>query len=1125
MLKLSRSRWLLAPGAVALAALINLTPRVAAQGAPTLIVSEVHSSGSSNPAYGADWFEITNIGTVPANISGWKFDDSSNANATAVALRGITQIPAGKSAVFFEGDATGTTDATIKANFSTAWFGGPVPPPGVLIGAYGGAGVGLSSSADAVNLFDAAGVRVTGVTFGASVTARTFDNAAGISGAISTLSTAGVNGAFTAGTETGSPGRIAAPPSFSTIDLSTYVRVGRFPLPEPTTVPPPPGSLLAQEASAVAYNWDTDTLFITGDGGLSIVQVSKTGQLIDSMTLAPGGSPQGTDFYDPEGLTYVGGGRFVMSEERDRQAVLFTYAAGTTLTRAATLTVKLGTFAPNIGNEGLTYDPLTGGFIFVKETQPQGIFQTGIDFNAGTATNGSPTTETSVNLFNPALLNLLDLADVFALSNLPTISGPGAGNLLVLSQESARILNVDRNGNISSALTILPEPGTGLSAADTQHEGLTMDFDGVLYVVNENGGGNIDHPELWVYAPSLVPNQAPTGLVLQNPQTSIDENTVISPRRKLADILITDDGLGNNVLTVAGPDAASFEVDLTGLYLRAGTSLDFETKSAYNVTINVDDASIGASPDASTTFTLNVTDIIELPPTPPSIAITEIAPWGSSNLTPYVADWFELTNTGTTPINVTGWKFDDDSVSLSSARALTGVSSIAPGESVIFMETANLAATSAIFRTAWFGAGAPASLQIGSYTGAGVGLSTGGDAVNVFDATGNVVAAVTFGVASSAPFRSFDNSAGANNVAITQLSTAGVNGAFAAANDANEVGSPGGIAAPAVLILSEVAPWSSGGPVGADWFEVTNIGLSAANIAGWKIDDSSESPAGAALLNGITSIAPGESVIFLETANLAAARTAFVNNWFAGNAPAGLQIGSYTGSGLGLSTGGDAVNLYNQFNVLKAKVFFGASSSSVPMPSFDNAAGINFAGVSQFSELGINGAFVAPGAPELGSPGTITPDTTAPTVVYLGNAGSYTLDQFVSIQCVASDASGVASTTCADISGPAWSFDAGLNTFSATATDVAGNTSAPVSTTFTVGVSAESLQALVSQFSTDGGVANGLNAKLAAAGQAQNPSARAGQLGAFENQVNAQTGKALTAEQAATLIRLSRSLL
>ena len=188
----------------------------------------------------------------------------------------------------------------------------------------------------------------------------------------------------------------------STIDLSTYVRVGRFPLPVPPGTTPPPGSLLAQEASAVTYNWDTDTLFVVGDGGTSIVQVTKTGQLIDSMTLAPGGSPQGTDFYDPEGLTYVGGGQFVMSEERDRQVVLFTYAPGTTLTRAATQTVKLGTFARNIGTRGpLLRSGRPAASSSSRKCNPQGIFQTGIDFVAGTATNGSPTTMNSIEPVQP----------------------------------------------------------------------------------------------------------------------------------------------------------------------------------------------------------------------------------------------------------------------------------------------------------------------------------------------------------------------------------------------------------------------------------------------------------------------------------------------------------------------------------------------------------------------------------------------------------------------------------------------------------------------------------------------------------------------------------------------------
>src|SRR6201991_3668775 len=164
------------------------------------------------------------------------------------------------------------------------------------------------------------------------------------------------------------------------LDLSTYVRVGRYDLPEPTRTPAPANSLLAREASAVTYDWDTDSLFVVGDGGTSVVQVSKAGQLIDSMTLAQGSSPQGTEFYDTEGITYVGGGKFVFTEERYRQLVMFTYAPGTTLTRAQAQTVKLGTTIGNIGNEGVSWDPSTNSFIVVKETGPEGIFQTSIDW-------------------------------------------------------------------------------------------------------------------------------------------------------------------------------------------------------------------------------------------------------------------------------------------------------------------------------------------------------------------------------------------------------------------------------------------------------------------------------------------------------------------------------------------------------------------------------------------------------------------------------------------------------------------------------------------------------------------------------------------------------------------------
>src|SRR5262245_27338687 len=267
----------------------------------------------------------------------------------------------------------------------------------------------------------------------------------------------------------------------SSVDLSTYVRVNRFPLPEPTRTTPPANSLLAQEASGVTYDWDTDTLFVVGDGGTSVVQVSKTGALINSMTLAPGGSPQGTEFYDTEGIAYVGAGKFVFVEERYRQANLFTYVAGGVLHRPDVQTVKLGTTIGNIGLEGVSYDPVTNGFIFVKEKDPESIFQTGIDFAAGTATNGSPLTTSSTNLFDPALAGLADFSDVFALSNLPFLSGrPDFSHLLVISQESGQIINIDRSGVVSSRLTIVADPGSPLSVPDMTMEGVTMDRDGLL---------------------------------------------------------------------------------------------------------------------------------------------------------------------------------------------------------------------------------------------------------------------------------------------------------------------------------------------------------------------------------------------------------------------------------------------------------------------------------------------------------------------------------------------------------------------------------------------------------------------------------------------------------------------
>lgn len=154
-------------------------------------------------------------------------------------------------------------------------------------------------------------------------------------------------------------------------------------------------------------------------------------------------------------------------------------------------------------------------------------------------------------------------------------------------------------------------------------------------------------------------------------------------------------------------------------------------------------------------------------------------------------------------------------------------------------------------------------------------------------------------------------------------------------------------------------------------------------------------------------------------------------------------------------------------------------------------------------------------------------DTTAPAVTYSGNAGAYTVDQQVAITCTPSDAlSGIASSTCADTTGPAYSFGLGSHTLNAGAVDNAGNQGS-ATTTFTVQVNYSSLCNLATQFSTSTDVATGLCDKLTAASQAaargQN-APKANILKAFNQQVSAQTGKALTSQQAAVLTNLAGAL-
>ena len=102
-------------------------------------------------------------------------------------------------------------------------------------------------------------------------------------------------------------------------------------------------------------------------------------------------------------------------------------------------------------------------------------------------------------------------------------------------------------------------------------------------------------------------NETPT-VTLTGAVFTVAEGADTSGGIRIADIIVTDDALGLNELSLSGIDAGVFEIVGDQLRLRSGTNLDFESKTQYEVTVEVDDRAVGATPDDAVSLTLNVTN-------------------------------------------------------------------------------------------------------------------------------------------------------------------------------------------------------------------------------------------------------------------------------------------------------------------------------------------------------------------------------------------------------------------------------------------------------------------------------------------------------------------------------------
>ncbi len=79
-------------------------------------------------------------------------------------------------------------------------------------------------------------------------------------------------------------------------------------------------------------------------------------------------------------------------------------------------------------------------------------------------------------------------------------------------------------------------------------------------------------------------NEAPT-VSLANSVTVMAQNRDTSSRIQVADIVVADDALGVNALSLSGADAAMFEIDSGVLYLKAGATLSNASNPVLDVTV------------------------------------------------------------------------------------------------------------------------------------------------------------------------------------------------------------------------------------------------------------------------------------------------------------------------------------------------------------------------------------------------------------------------------------------------------------------------------------------------------------------------------------------------------------
>ncbi|MBX9914778.1 MAG: SdiA-regulated domain-containing protein [Pseudomonadaceae bacterium] len=225
---------------------------------------------------------------------------------------------------------------------------------------------------------------------------------------------------------------------------------------------------LGDNLSALSFDPDRRTLFAVTNKNAELLELSLDGVLLRRIPL--------TGFGDAEAVEYISPGLYVISDERALRLFKVHVDSNTRWLDAADseqLSLSIGG-GDNKGFEGLAYDRAGQRLFVAKERKPLRILQV-----SGFAQQNTAQPFAMHVQGNPARDRGLFVTDLSSLE-----FDQRNGHLLLLSDESRLVLELDKDGKPISSLSLLAGMH-GLQRSVPQAEGLALDDQGGLYIVSE----------------------------------------------------------------------------------------------------------------------------------------------------------------------------------------------------------------------------------------------------------------------------------------------------------------------------------------------------------------------------------------------------------------------------------------------------------------------------------------------------------------------------------------------------------------------------------------------------------------------------------------------------------------